>query len=152
MARGKIDKNELAIVRLLQDGRKSYKEISQIVGLSEATVRTKVNRMIEEGLVEIKAMVSTKDLEAGYQTVYVGVNLKSPAMKKMAEAISELPGVISVAVVTGRFDLILTVMLTPEFELMDFFNTMLEKYSENISANETFLVYEGINMKLPYPY
>ncbi|KAL1110038.1 hypothetical protein AAG570_014160 [Ranatra chinensis] len=48
-------------------------------------------------------------------------------MKKMAEAMSQLPGVISVALVTGRFDLVLTVILSPEFELIDFFNIMLER-------------------------
>ena len=152
MARGKIDKIGLEIVKHLQDGRKSYKEIGQALGFTEATIRSKVNKMLEEGLIAIKALTSTRDMEVGYQTVYVGVSLKSPALKKTAEGIAKLPGVISVALVTGRFDLILTVMLTPEFALMDFFNTMLEQYSENISANETFLIYEEVNLKTPYPY
>ncbi len=152
MERGKIDKAGIEIIKLLQDGRKSYKEIGQIIGISEATVRSKVNKLIQEGHVEIKALVSTKSLAVGYQTAYVGVRLKSPAMKKAAEAISKLPGVISVAIVTGRFDLILTIMLTPEFELIDFFNTMLKKHSDSISENETFLVYESVNLKTPYPY
>lgn len=148
----KIDKAGLEIIRQLQDGRKSFKEIGQSVGLSEATVRTKVNKLIEDGLVAIKATVSARDMEAGYQAAYVGVSLKSPALKKTAEAMARLPGVISVALVTGRFDLILTIMLTPEYELMDFFNTMLEEFSECISGNETFMIYEGVNIKMPYPY
>jgi Lrp/AsnC family transcriptional regulator for asnA, asnC and gidA len=73
-------------------------------------------------------------------------------MKTIAEALATLPGVISVAMVTGRYDLILTVMLTPELGLIDFFNTMLENYSESIRSNETFLVYEQVNLKTPYPY
>ena len=152
MLAGKIDKINLHIVKLLQNGRRSYKEIGQAVGLSEATVRSRVLKMLEEGLVEIKALVSTKDLGTGYFTAYIGVRLTSPALKKMAEAIAELPGVISVAIVTGRYDLILTVMLTPDFGLMDFFNEMLERYSESISANETFMIYESVNLKTPYPY
>jgi len=152
MPESKFDKTDLEIVSMLQTGRRAYKEIGLELGLSEATIRSRVNRLIEHGLVEIKAMISTKDLGAGYFTAYIGVRLKSPALKKTAEQIAELPGVISVAVVTGRYDLILTVMLTPDLGLMDFFNTMLEKYSDSISANETFMIYESVNLKTPYPF
>lgn len=148
----RIDKESLKLVRLLQSGRRSYKEIGQELGLSEATIRSKVNRLTGEGLVAIKALISSSSLDAGYQTAYIGVRLKSPAVKKMAEALSELPGVISVALVTGRYDLILTVLLSPDNGLMEFFNTMLEQYSESILSNETFLVYEQVDLKLPYPY
>lgn len=152
MPSGKMDKTELEIVRHLQDGRKSFKEIGQAIGLSEATVRTKVHRMTEEGLVAIKAMVSARDMGAGYHAAYVGVTLISPALKKIAEAMATLPGVVSVALVTGRFDLMVTVLLTPDFELMDFFNVMLEEFSENIRGTETLTIYEGVNIKMPYPY
>ncbi|UQZ88711.1 transcriptional regulator [Deltaproteobacteria bacterium Smac51] len=148
----KIDKVGLEIVKYLQSGRRSFKEIGQSMGLSEATIRSKVTKMIQDGLIDIKALVSTKDMEVGYQTAYIGVRLKSPAMKKIAEALGELPGVISVAMVTGRYDLILTVMLTPDIGLIDFFNIMLAQYSDSIRSNETFLVYENVNLKTPYPY
>ena len=152
MSGAKIDKVGLEIVKLLQSGRRSFKEIGLALGLSEATIRSKVGRMVSEGLVDIKALISTKDLEVGYQTAYVGVRLKSPAMKKIAESLAGLPGVISVAMVTGRYDLILTIMLTPDFGLIDFFNTLLERYSDSILSNETFMVYEHVNLKTPYPY
>ncbi len=151
-AAGKIDKTGLEIVRLLQNGRRSFKEIGQAMGLSEATIRSKVSKMIQEGLVDIKALVSTKDLGPGFQTAFIGVRLQSPAIKTIAQSLSELPGVISVAMVTGRYDLILTVMLTPEFGLIDFFNSLLVQHADNIRSNETFLVYEHVNLKTPYPY
>lgn len=148
----KIDKEALKIVRLLQSGRRSYKEIGQELGLSEATIRSKVNKLTGDGLVDIKALVASSSLEVGYQTAYIGVRLKSPVAKKIAEALAELPGVISAALVTGRYDLILTVLLSPDNGLMEFFNNMLENYSDSILSNETFLVYEQVNLKLPYPY
>lgn len=152
MAGSKIDKTGLEIVRLLQSGRRSFKEIGEALNLSEATIRTKVGKMVQDGLVEIKALVSTQDLEVGHQMVYIGVRLRAPAMKEIAASLSELPGVISVALVTGRYDLILTVMLAPDFGLIDFFNTMLARYSDSVRSNETFLVYEHVNFKTPYPY
>lgn len=108
--------------------------------------------MIESGLMDIKAMVSTKNLEPGHQTAYIGVRLKTPALKVLAEKLSLLPGVISAAVVTGRYDLILTVMLTPKLTLIDFFSHMLELHGDDIQTNETFLVYEEVNLKIPYPH
>lgn len=152
MRAGKIDPDSLEIVKRLESGRRSYKEIGQELGLSEATIRTKVNKMTKDGLVDIKALVASSDLETGHQTAYIGVRLKSPADKKIAEAIARLPGVVSVAMVTGRYDLILTVILSPTYGLIEFFNCMLAKYSDNILSNETFLVYEQVNLKLPYPY
>ena len=152
MGAGKIDKTGLEIVKMLQSGRRSFKEIGLALGLSEATIRSKVGKMIQEGLVEIKALISTKDLGPGFQTAFIGVRLRSPAIKTIAASLGELPGVISVAMVTGRYDLILTVMLTPDFGLIDFFNTLLVQHSDNIRSNETFLVYEHVNLKTPYPY
>ncbi|MDR1043531.1 MAG: AsnC family transcriptional regulator [Candidatus Adiutrix sp.] len=148
----KIDKTEVEIIKLLQRGRRSFKDIGQTLGLSEATIRSKVGKMTQDGLVEIKALVSTKDMEVGYQTAYIGLRLKTPAIMPTAEALTELPGTISVAMVTGRYDLILTIMLTPEFGLLDFLNIMLVKYSDRINSSETFLVCEAVNLKTPYPY
>lgn len=152
MAGSKIDRVGLDIVRLLRNGRRSFKDIGLELGLSEATIRSKVSRMIQDGLLDIRALVSTKDMAVGHQTAYIGVRLKSPAFKEMAEALSKLPGVIAVAVVTGRYDIILTVMLTPDMSLMDFFNIMLERHSNSVRSNETFLVYEEVNLKVPYPF
>lgn len=148
----KLDATSLEIVRLLQNGRMSFKEIGRAVGLSEATVRTRVTRLTNEGLVDIKALVSTKDMEIGYNLAYVGVRLKSPAMKEVAAKVSTVKGVISVAIVTGRYDLILTIMLAPDFSLMDFFDEMLARHADDISLNETFMVYESVNLKTPYPF
>lgn len=152
MAGDRIDKVSLEIVKLLQSGRRSYKDIGQALGMSEVTIRSKVNKMVQEGLIDIKALVSSSDLEVGHQTAYIGVRLRSPAVKKIAEGLAELPGVVSVALVTGRYDLIITVLLSPENGLMEFFNTMLENFSDSIRSNETFLVYEQVNLKIPYPY
>ena len=153
MANGKIDKTGLEIVKLLQNGRRSFKDIGQALGLSEATIRTKVNKMTQDGLIDIKALVAAKNMEAGHQTAYIGLRLKTPSILKMAESLGELPGVVSVAMVTGRYDMILTVILTPDHSLIKFFNAMQDQqYAENIRSHETFLVYEDVNLKTPYPY
>ena len=65
------------------------------------------------------------------------------------EEISNLPGVISVAVVTGRFDLIVTVELADDRQMLDFLKNELSSV-DSIEAIETFVVYKGFNLKVPY--
>ena len=51
----KIDETTLSIFRRLRQGRKSFREIADDLGLAENTVRSRVNRLIEEGTLEISA-------------------------------------------------------------------------------------------------
>ena len=78
----------------------------------------------------------------------IGVRLKDMDLVKKGEEFSKLRGVISVCVVTGRFDLILTVMLTKEFTMLEFYTEEVSKL-ENVRAVETFVVYKSFNLKVP---
>jgi Lrp/AsnC family transcriptional regulator for asnA, asnC and gidA len=57
--------------------------------------------------------------------------------------------VVSVSVVTGRFDLILMVLLKEEFGLLEFFTQEVSKIEE-VQSVESFVVYKGYNLKVPY--
>ena len=56
---------------------------------------------------------------------------------------------VSVSVVTGRYDLIVTVLLNDDFGLLEFFTTEVSRVQEVQSA-ETFVVYKGFNTRVPY--
>ena len=79
----------------------------------------------------------------------VGVKLASMDLVKKGEEISKLRGVVSVAVVTGRFDLILTVLLKDGFGLLEFYTEEMVRV-EDVRSVETFVVYKGYNLKVPY--
>lgn len=147
-----LDDINLAIIQMLQVGRRSYSEIASVLNVSEATVRLRVAKMSKDGTLKIQATVSRKHMPDGYSLVYVGVRLNTPILMDTANEFSKIPGVISVAVVTGRYDMILTVMLKPGYKLIDFYNEMLSKHSTTIKSNETFVVYEDINLSLPFPF
>ena len=68
---------------------------------------------------------------------------------KKGEEFSRLKGVISVSVVTGRFDLILTVLLKTGFGLLEFYTEEVSKL-EDVQSVETFVVYKSYNLKIPY--
>ncbi|RLB97638.1 MAG: Lrp/AsnC family transcriptional regulator, partial [Deltaproteobacteria bacterium] len=102
----KIDDQTIGIIRHLRDGRTSFKKIAAALNLSENTVRARVNRLREEGVLEICGLVDPEAIP-GHRIVMVGVKLATMDLVKKGEEFSRLRGVVSVSVVTGRFDLIL---------------------------------------------
>jgi Lrp/AsnC family transcriptional regulator for asnA, asnC and gidA len=144
----KIDSTNLAIIKHLKDGRKSFKKVSQELSLSENTVRARVNRLIEEGVLDIIGLVDPESVD-GHRVVIVGVKLQTMDLIKKGEEFSKLRGVVSVSVVTGRFDLILVVLLKEGFGLLEFYTEEVAKITE-VQSVETFVVYKAYNLKVPY--
>jgi Lrp/AsnC family transcriptional regulator for asnA, asnC and gidA len=145
-----IDKTNLAIIRHLRDGRKSFKKIAENLSVSENTVRTRVQKLIEEGVLEIAGLVNPESVE-GHRVVMVGVKLQSMDLVNKGEEFSNLRGVVSVSVVTGRFDLILSVLLKPGFGLLEFYTEEVSKIKD-VQSVETFVVYKSYNLKVPYVF
>ena len=79
----------------------------------------------------------------------VGVKLKTMNLVKKGEEFSKLKGVVSVSVVTGRYDLILVVLLNADFGLLEFYTEEVSRI-EDVQSVETFVVYKGYNLKVPY--
>jgi Lrp/AsnC family transcriptional regulator for asnA, asnC and gidA len=143
----KIDEINLSIINHLKDGRISFKKIADSLSLSEGTVRARVKKLKEEGILDITALVDP-DAVPDQSVVMVGVRLKDMDLVKKGEEFSKLRGVTSVCVVTGRFDLILTVLITKEFTMLKFYTEEVAKL-ENVRAVETFVVYKSFNLKVP---
>jgi Lrp/AsnC family transcriptional regulator for asnA, asnC and gidA len=104
--------------------------------------------MSEEGLLEISGLVNPDSLD-GHRAILIGVKLKTPDLVTKGAEFSRLKGVVSVSVVTGRFDIFLIVMLKPGFDLLEFFTREISKISDVLST-ETFVVYKNFNLKIPY--
>jgi len=145
----KIDENTIAIIKHLRDGRKSFREIADELSLSENTIRTRVGKLREEGILDICGLVDPAAVP-GHTVVIIGVKLQTMELVRKGEELSKLRGVISVGVVTGRYDLILTVLLSEDFGLLEFFTREMARCSDDVQSTETFVVYKGFNVKVPY--
>ena len=143
-----IDEININIFRQLQDGKKSFKAIAEELSIAENTVRIRVTKLIEEGVLKISGLVDP-ELLPGHMTFIVGIRLKTMDSTIMAEELSRLKGVISASVVTGRFDIILIVSLNEQFGLAEFFKKELDPV-KNILSAETFMAYKSYNLKVPY--
>ncbi|MBW1730665.1 MAG: Lrp/AsnC family transcriptional regulator [Deltaproteobacteria bacterium] len=144
----KIDATHIAIIRHLRDGRKSFRQIAKAIGISENTVRKRVNDLISEGVLNITGQVNPEAIP-GHKIAIIGVKLSTMNLISKAEEFSKLKGVISASVVTGRFDIILFVLFNEEFRLLDFYVDEVSKIKE-VQSVETFIVYKGYNLMAPY--
>lgn len=144
----KIDETHIEIIKLLRDGKRSFKEIAQDLSVSENTVRARVNQLKEEGVLTITGLVDPAAIPR-HRMVLVGVKLKTMDLVKKGEEFSKLRGVISVSVVTGRYDLILQVLLKDGFDLLEFYTEEVA-HVEDVQSVETFVVYKGFNLMVPY--
>ena len=144
-----IDETNLAIIRHLKDGRVPFKKIADELGVSEGTIRTRVRKLTDEGVLEITGLVDPESMP-DMSVVLVGVKVKDMDLVKKGEEFSKLRGVTSVCVVTGRFDLLVTVLLNKDFNMLRFYTEEVANI-ENVSSVESFVVYKSFNLKLPMP-
>jgi len=144
----KIDNVHIQIIQYLRDGRKPFKQIAQDLGITENTVRSRVKKLQDEGILEITGQVDPESIP-GHRIVFIGVKLSSLNLVEKGKEFSRLKGVISVSVVTGRFDLILIVLLNDQFDLLEFYTEEVYKL-KHVRSVETFVVYKGYNLKVPY--
>lgn len=143
-----VDPVNLEIIRRLWDGRTPYSKIAKALGLTTNTVRTRVNKLIKSGILQIIGIVEIGALP-GHSAAFVGFRIQPPLLKKAAETIRKLKGVVVSASVSGRYDLMAVVMFNEDFTQRDFFYQEMAKV-EGLISTETFFVFDSTNFNLRY--
>ncbi|MFA4906402.1 MAG: Lrp/AsnC family transcriptional regulator [Candidatus Margulisiibacteriota bacterium] len=144
----KLDKTNISILKELRDGRKSFKEIAEKLAVSENTIRSRVSKLVETGILTITGLVNP-ELIPGHKVAMIGVKLNTMDLVNKGKELSNLRGVVSACVVTGRFDLMLIVFLKESFGLLEFYTNEVAKI-DGIQSVETFVVYKNYNLNVPY--
>ena len=144
----KLDQINIEILRHLRDGRKSFRDIASALSIAENTVRSRVGKMSEEGILDVAGLVDTEHLP-GHSAVFFGVNLANTDLVKKGEEFSRLRGVVSVSIVTGRYDLLLLTLFDQSYGLVDFVTKEVTRITDVVST-EAFVAYRSWNLKVPY--
>jgi Lrp/AsnC family transcriptional regulator for asnA, asnC and gidA len=130
------DVSKAIIEQLQQDGRRSYAAIGKVVGLSEAAVRQRVQRLIEGGVMQVVAV--TDPLELGFaRQAMVGVRVNG-SLEPVADAIAALDEVDYVVVTAGSYDLLVEVVCESDEHLLELISHRIRAI-EGVSATETFM-------------
>jgi Lrp/AsnC family transcriptional regulator for asnA, asnC and gidA len=136
-----LDATAKAIVEHLQDdGRRPYAAIAAAVGLSEAAVRQRVQKLIDAGVVQIVAV--TDPLQVGFtRQALVGIKV-SGAIEAVAARVGEVPEVPYVVTTAGRFDILAEAVCEDDGHLLDVISRI--RLLPNVIETETF-VYLKLN-------
>ncbi|MFM1844729.1 MAG: hypothetical protein RI917_47 [Actinomycetota bacterium] len=128
--------SKLIIEQLQKDGRKSYAEIGKVVGLSEAAVRQRVQKLTESGVLQIVAV--TDPLKLGFsRQAMIGIRCVGDSMQ-VADAIAKIPSVDYVVLTAGSFDIMAEVVCEDDDQLIELLNDKIRSLPGVVSS-ETFV-------------
>ena len=124
-----------AIIEQLQtDGRRSYASIGKSVGLSEAAVRQRVQRMVDAGVMQIVAV--TDPLQLGFaRQAMIGIRCHGDSTA-IAEKLAEVETIVYVVLTAGTFDIITEVVCADDADLLNLLNEI--RSIPGVLATETF--------------
>ena len=123
------------IEQLQQDGRRSYAAIGKAVGLSEAAVRQRVQRLLDTGVMQIVAV--TDPLTLGFRRqAMIGIRCEGD-LERVAAHLAVLEEIDYVVITAGSFDLLAEVVCEDDDHLLDILSRV--RAVPTVTATETFV-------------
>ncbi|WP_300681328.1 Lrp/AsnC family transcriptional regulator [Nocardioides sp.] len=130
------DVSKAIIEQLQQDGRRSYAAIGKVVGLSEAAVRQRVQRLTESGVMQVVAV--TDPLQLGFaRQAMVGLKVTGQ-LEGVADALEALDEVDYVVITAGPYDILVEVVCESDDHLLHLLSTQIRTIPGVVSS-ETFM-------------
>jgi Lrp/AsnC family transcriptional regulator for asnA, asnC and gidA len=124
------------IEALQQDGRRSYAALAQDVGLSEAAVRQRVKRLLDEGVMQIVAV--TDPLTVGFsRQAMVGIKAEGD-VRQVAKRLAELPELDYVVLCAGEYDILVELVCEDDEHLLRLLDESVRKI-EGVRETATFI-------------
>lgn len=133
----RLDALSKQIIEHLQvDGRQSYATIAKAVGLSEAAVRQRAQRMLEAGVMQIVAV--TDPMQVGFsRQAMIGIGVEGP-LDRVAQALAGMSEVDYVVTTAGSFDILAEVVCEDDAQLLSLINGSIRTIP-GVRATETFV-------------
>lgn len=134
---GRLDQVSKAIIeQLQQDGRRTYAAIARAVGLSEAATRQRVQRLIDEGIVQIAAV--TDPAAIGFNRMaLLGIKVEGD-IRQVAEKLSGLQEAEYVVICAGQFDLLVELLCVDDEHLLHTIDESIRTIP-GVRSTETFV-------------
>ncbi|WP_436520401.1 Lrp/AsnC family transcriptional regulator [Actinoplanes sp. HUAS TT8] len=128
--------NKQIIDHLQRDGRMSYATLAKTIGLSEAAVRQRVQRLLDNGLMQIVAVTDPLTLGFARQAM-VGLRVNGD-LREIADKLAAIPEVDYVVICAGRYDLLVELVCTDDAHLLDLLNEKVRTIG-GVAAVDTFM-------------
>ncbi len=125
------------IEHLQADGRRPFTQIAADIGVSEAAVRARTNRLIERGILQIVGV--TDPLKIGFhQMAMIGVRCDGDKLVSAAEEISALPEVSYAVITAGHYDILVETVCEDNDALLSFLFDRL-RHVDGVRETEAFV-------------
>lgn len=129
------DTSKAIIAELQQDGRRPYAAIGKVVGLSEAAVRQRVQRLVDSGVMQVVAV--TDPLQLGFaRQAMIGVHVEG-TLEPVADALGELEEVDYVVITAGSFDILAEAVCTSDDHLLALIDRI--RAIDGVASTQTFM-------------
>ncbi len=130
------DVSKAIVEQLQQDGRRSYAEIGKAVGLSEAAVRQRVQKLQDAGIMQVVAV--TDPMQLGfYRQAMVGIRVTGDSTK-VAAKLGEIDAVDYIVLTAGSFDILVEVVCESDDDLIELLNHRIRQI-DGVQSTETFV-------------
>jgi len=131
------DLDKRIIEHLQQDGRRPFTQIASDLGVSEAAVRARTNRMVERGVLQVVGV--TDPLRLGFQQMaMIGIRCERDMLVEVSERIADMPEVSYVVITAGTYDLLIETVCEDNEALLRFLTEQLRQI-EGVRDTETFV-------------
>jgi len=132
-----LDDVAKSIIQQLQiDGRRSYSEIGKVIGLSEAAVRQRVQKLTESGVMQVVAV--TDPLQMGFnRQAMIGIRTSGDS-RSLVQLLTEMPEVDYVVLTAGSFDILVEVVCENDDELIELLHSKIRTLP-GVVETETFV-------------
>lgn len=130
------DLDRRIIAELQRDGRKPYTQIAPAVGLSEAAVRQRVQRLVDANVVQIVAVADPRVLGFGRQAM-IGLKVEGDT-RRVADALAGMPEVEYVVLTGGSLDLLAEVLVESDDRLVELLNDKI-RVLPGVRETETYV-------------
>ncbi len=137
--RGVLDETDRRIVAMLQEnGRTSNREVARVLGVSEATIRNRISRLIEDDLINIVAVPTPRAVGMTMSAI-LGISVSLPMMEDVVGELIHQPEVRYVGMATGRHDVIVEAFFHDQEHLLEFVSRRVGRM-EGVTRVETSLI------------
>ena len=134
-----LDATDREIVRMLQkNGRRPNTEIGRALDLTETTIRKRIARLIEEGLVNIVAVPTPRAVGMATSAI-IGVSVQLGNLDMVSKKLSSYSEVRYLGLSTGRYDIIIEAFFNDTEHLLAFVSDKLGALPE-VSSVETSII------------
>jgi len=133
-----VSTTDRLLIRLLQqNARISFAELSRVTGIPESTVRRRIERLQDRGIIRFAMIADASQL--GYQiSAMIGLRVDIARLDDLRETLAQMSEVVFAAFLTGSFDIVLQIVVETQEALVDFL--MRTAAIEGVRGSETFLM------------